>query len=278
MYRILFFETSEFTGATRVTRTIAKKVQTRFDVRTAVINDLQHPNAEIKDAIETRQPDIVFSSFSCINPEVILSGKENGLTVIIRQDYNLKDLNAYTKEKIYVTYPKADWIIAQTPEMKQEIMSYEALCDCRIKVIENPIDEKDILQKAMMPNPFKDNGCFHFLWVGRKDPIKDLPTLQKAFEIVHNQYPNTDLTIISNDQNPYRWMKHADCLVISSISEASPNVLREALFLGTNVISTNCSPIVRKYLPSNYIANVGCEEELAIVMKNALMQNKQLII
>lgn len=273
MKRILFFETPDFTGATRVTRTIAKKVSGHFETRTAVINDNIDVKEGINAAIAKDKPDILFSSFSSINPEVISVGKENWLTVVVRQDYKLGDLTDATKQRIYKTYPYADWVIAQTAELKQEMLSCEPLKDCRIKVVENPLDEEDILEKAKDPNPFPDNGNFHFLWVGRRDPIKDLPTLQKAFEILHEDYPDTDLTLVSDDPNPYRWMKHADCLVISSVSEASPNVLREALFLGTKVISTDCSPIVRRLLPQNRIAKVSDYKDLANVMVNELRNN-----
>lgn len=274
MKRILFFETTIYTGATRVTRTIAKKISGRFDVRTVVINEIKNPKEEIEEAIGREQPDILFSSFSAINPDVILAGKERNLIVVVRSDYNFKDLSTEAQEKILATYPKADWIIAQTPEMKEDLLAKDDLQKCRIKVVENPLDEEDILLKASEPNPFPDNGCFHFLWVGRRDPIKDLPTLHKAFDLVHEQFPNTDLTLVSDDDNPYRWIKNADCLVISSISEASPNVLREALFLGTDVISTDCSPSVRRLLLPEHIAKVSNVESLSRVMLSIVKRTK----
>lgn len=270
MKRILFFETPEFTGATRVTRTIEKKVRGHFETRTAVINDKNNIEEEINKAIAKEEPDILFSSFTSINPEVISVGKEYGLIVVVRQDYKLSDVTDTTKKRIFRTYTNADCVIAQTHEMKQELQSYDELKDCRIKVIENLLDEEDILEKAKAPNPFPDNRNFHFLWVGRRDPIKDIPTLQNAFDIVHQHYPKTDLTLVSDDTNPYRWMKNADCIVISSISEASPNVLREALFLGTKVVSTDCSPIVKRLLTSDRIANVSDTNDLADKMCQAI--------
>lgn len=274
MKRILFFETTTFTGATRVTRTIAKKISGLFDVRTAVISEIKNPNEEIEEAIAREQPDILFSSFSVINPGVIRAGKEMNLIVVVRSDYNFKDLSSEVQERILETYPKADWIIAQTPEMKEDLLGKDALQKCRIKVIENPLDEEDILLKASEPNPFQDNGCFHFLWVGRRDSIKDLQTLHKAFELVHEHYPKTDLTLVSNDNNPYRWINNADCLVISSISEASPNVLREALFLGTDVVSTDCSPSMRRFLLPEQIAKVNDVESLSKVMLSIVKRTK----
>lgn len=264
--RILFLETTEFTGATRVTRTLAKKCNSRFDVSSAIITNLTEPKDEIRKVIEKVKPQIVFCSFSAMNPDVIEVGKEKQLSVIVRNDYNLRDLTIENKKRIKETYSKADFIIVQTPEMKKELLREDALQDCRIKVVENPLDEEDILQKAAEQNPFMGNGCYHFLWVGRKDPIKDLPTLERAFELVHERFPKTDLALVMEDPNPYRWIKYADCLVISSISEASPNVLREALFLGTDVVSTDCSPTVKRLLSHDRIAEVGNAAALARVM------------
>lgn len=272
MKRILFFETTTYTGATRVTRTIAKEIGRHFETRTTLVNDLSNSKKEIREAIEKEHPEILFSSFTLINPDVIEVGEERGLTVIVRSDYKLFDIEPEQRVRVINTYPKADWVIAQTPEMKQEMLSCESLKNCRIKVIDNPLDEEDILEKAKAPNPFPENGFFHFLWVGRRDPIKDLPTLQKAFNLVHKRHPKTDLTLISDDPNPYRWMKYADCMVISSTSEASPNVLKEALLLGTKVVSTDCSPIVKRLLTSNRVANISDAENLANKMQLVICQ------
>lgn len=264
MKKILFFETKEFTGATRVTRTLAKAAKHNYEVAFAKVCD--NVREDIESAIAGERPDILFSSFAEINPRVIQVGKQNNLYVVVRNDYNLKDVSKEQKKRIIETYPYADEIIAQTEEMKYELLQNNCADASKVKVMDNPLDEEDILQKAIEPNPFPDNGCFHFLWVGRKTPIKDLPTLQKAFEIVNKLYSQTDLTLVSNDSNPYRWMKNSDCLVISSFSEASPNVLREAMFLGTPVISTNCSETVRKLLQSKYIVPTHNPEALAKAM------------
>lgn len=264
MKKVLFFETKVFTGATRVTRTLAKKAKKDYQVAFAQVGD--NVKEDIETAIESERPDILFSSFIRINPEVIEAGKRRALYVIVRNDYNINDVTGDVKERVQETYPMADIIISQTEGMKEELIRELGVDSSIIKVMVNPLDEEDILQKAAEPNPLQDNGCFHFLWVGREDPIKDLPTLRKAFEIVHNQHPNTDLSLVTDDPNPFRWMKYADCLVISSMSEASPNVLREALFLGTQVISTDCSETVRQLLPKENIVPVNQPMLLAEAM------------
>ena len=276
MKKILFFETKEFTGATRVSHTLAKAANTMYKVAFAQVGD--NINADIESAIEAEEPDILFSSFIRINSDVIEIGKKHGLYVIIRNDYNLGDINEETCVRALHAYPMADEIIAQTKEMRDDLVSVLDIEPYKVRVIDNPLDEEDILEKAKESNPFHDNGFFHFLWVGRKDPIKDLATLQKAFEIVHHSYPDADLTLISEDPNPYRWMQNADCLVISSKSEASPNVLREALFLRIPVVSTDCSPTVRKLLNDNSIAQVGNPNDLANKMIAVIKMSELLLV
>src|SRR5207245_6286319 len=43
-------------------------------------------------------------------------------------------------------------------------------------------------------------------------------------------------------RNPYPFIKHADLLVLPSRNEAFPNVVLEAIALGTPVVATNCTP------------------------------------
>ncbi len=268
MKKILFFETKQFTGATRVTRTLAKAASKKYVVAFARVGD--NVVEDLEYAIEKELPNILFSSFIHINPDVIKAGIDRGMHVVIRNDYMLKDVEENVKFKAFEWYPQADRIIVQTEEMLQELLQMMNLDSTRVRILDNPLDEDDILEKSNVPNPFPNNGNFHFLWVGREDPIKDISTLKEAFKIVHGCYLRTDLTLISNDPNPYRWMKYANCLVISSISEASPNVLKEALFLGTKVVSTDCSPIIRKLLPPEMISPIRDIKGLASVMINAL--------
>jgi len=268
MKKILFYEVNEFTGATRVTRTLAKEAKKQYKVAIALVKN--HIEEDIESAIKKETPDILFSSFIRINPDVIRIGKAKDLAVIVRNDYKLADVSEGIKRKVIETYPLANEIIVQTEEMRQELLQYINIDSSIVRVMDNPLDKEYILEKAKAQNPFPNDGNYHFLWVGRKDPIKDIPTLEKAFELVHKRYPKTDLSLISDDPNPYRWMKNADCIVISSKSEASPNVLREALFLEKSVISTDCCETVRQLLPKNRIVPVGDYKALADIMASMI--------
>lgn len=257
-------------------RTIAKTLRDRYEVVFAIVNNKKENLKDcIREQVHQNHPDILFSSFVTINTEVIEVGKEQGLLVVIRTDYKFSDISQSLLLRIKETYPLADQLVAQTNEMSIELKSIEGVQPQKVIVLENPLDKEEILKKAAEPNPFCADGNFHFLWVGREEPIKDVETLKKAFQIVQEKYPHTDLSLVSNDENPYRWMKYADCLVISSKSEASPNVLREALFLGTPVVSTDCSPTVRLLLPKTRIARVSDPLDLSVKMIMAMNEIKE---
>lgn len=150
----------------------------------------------------------------------------------------------------------ADLVIAQTEESRKELIDCIHLDNAKVIVKENPIDKEGILNKIRnSTNPYPDNGCIHFVWVGRFDPVKDLDMLLKAFAIVHRKEQAIELYLVGNpdnpqkymmdgvhlvgfQDNPYPWIKCSDCLLLSSKSETNPNVVLESLFLGTPVIST----------------------------------------
>ena len=72
--------------------------------------------------------------------------------------------------------------------------------------------------------------------------------------------------------NPYIYVKHADCFVLSSRNEGLPNVLIEALYLGTPSAATTCIPIIERIIENGetgYLAESENPESLAKAMINA---------
>ena len=272
--RLLFFYTTEITGATKVSQYIQKCLGDSYITTSYICKS--DDETEIEQILIEQHPDIVFCSFIHLSPIVIKTAHRIGnIRIIIRNDYFLKDVDKIRYQEVLKTYQLADLLIAQTEQMRLELLSLN-VHPSKIVVLSNPLDKEKI---RMMANdggdPYPDDDCFHYLWVGRKDPIKDLETLKTSFSIVRKHFPNSTLTLISDNPNPYRWMKHADCFILSSKSEASPNVLKEALFLQVPVVSTSCSPIVEKLVnngKNGYIVEVGN----AMMMANAMIDVRNL--
>lgn len=99
---------------------------------------------------------------------------------------------------------------------------------------------------------------------GRLERQKDFPTLIRAFAQVRGERPcrllilgdgggrarlqalsaelgiTADVDLPGFQANPYPFLARADLFVLSSRWEGSPNVLTEALALGTPVVATDC--------------------------------------
>ncbi|HMW17539.1 MAG TPA: glycosyltransferase [Accumulibacter sp.] len=128
----------------------------------------------------------------------------------------------------------------------------------RIERLYNPFDV-DAIRNAATASAALPSGPF-VVHVGRFSPQKRHDLLFAAFRQLP---PTRQLVLLCHDQpelrsmivdhglenrvvvagfqtNPYPWIAAADLLVLCSDHEGMPNVLVEALLLGTPVVSTDC--------------------------------------
>lgn len=165
------------------------------------------------------------------------------------------------------TYLFADSIIAVSAGVARDTAALTGIALDQIKVIPNPVITSRLVKKANEPlsHPWYSPGQPRvILACGRLTRQKGLSTLIKAFALVRkkrhlrliilgegNKRPElenliTKLGVKSDVQlpgfvpNPYPYMQKATLFVLSSLWEGSPNVLTEAMALGTPVVSTDC--------------------------------------
>lgn len=255
MKRILFTMGVVPTGAERVSRTIARLLdRAEYEPCFATVE----PGVDVDGILSDFLPDVVFCSqihlAKLIADSVSLHPE---IKLVFRCNYMLQDLDAKVVAEASEAYQKADLVIAQTEEMRNQLTDTFSLSAESVMVLRNPVDTEMVSELAGTTTPYPDDGKKHFLWVGRFDPIKDLPTLLDAFGIMHSSNPDTVLYLVGDcpnsglyqhdgvvlkgfQQNPFPWIKFADCLVLCSKSEALPNVVLEALSLGVPVVCTRC--------------------------------------
>lgn len=247
--------------------------------------------------------DVVFCSTFMINTKMLaLSWFFPKTKFIVRNNNNLYSLSSLQRKIISLTYRNADVVIAQTEEMRNELLSQMSYLNGKVVMLHNPIDTDRIEKLSMAASPYPCNNGKIIVASGRFSPAKGFDVLLKAFSIVQQSIPDAKLYILGrNDEdnpvyqslinmtkalniekkvffegfkeNPYCYIKNADCFVLSSRNEGLPNVLIEALYIGTPVAATVCIPIIRRIVKegvNGYFADVENVESLAKAIISAV--------
>lgn len=254
------------------------------------------------------KPYAVFSSvFNLSNKYLPFRWMFPKTKVIIRCDNYLYTYNEKQQKIISRLYPKADYIIAQTQEMKDELVNI-GIDEAKVKALQNPIDRQTIDKKvAGTESPYPDNGKKHFVAVGRFNEQKGFDMLIDAIIQVHKSRQDVDIYIVGDysignghihqsimlkakdagvedlvhcvgyKDNPYVYVKNADCFVLSSRWEGLPNVLIESLYLGTPVAAFKCIPVIERIIEdgvTGYCAEKDSVSSLADAMIKTLELGK----
>jgi glycosyltransferase involved in cell wall biosynthesis len=164
-------------------------------------------------------------------------------------------------------YRWADGIVAVSQGVAEDLARITSLPLGRIRVIYNPVGTSELLEEAKkgLDHPwFAQKEPPVVLGVGRLTKQKDFSTLIHAFALVRQHYPARLMILGEGEQrsslgalvcelgladevalpgfveNPYAYMARAAVLVLSSAWEGLPNVLIEAMAVGTPVVATDC--------------------------------------
>lgn len=251
--------------------------------------------------IRKSKPDVIFVSQGYYNLMVLALRKLRLIsTKVIIRDNNMPSSHGKTQIVLSrILFPKADKIIAQTKEMKDEMVKFYNLKHDRITVINNPID-KDLILAKIKEDEIVKVGSPQYVFCGRISEQKDLKTLLNAFSIVKRYKPHANLWIIGNEgpkayvesvyklisslslkesvsllgyqSNPYKYINAADVFVLSSVYEGLPNVLIEAMYLGKPVAVTESIPYISQIInngQNGYISKIKDPQILASSMINA---------
>ena len=255
-------------------------------------------------AIRKESPDIVFSSTMYISTKLLLLQPFfKRVKFIVRSENNFFTFSNRQQWMIRRLYRRAQKVIAQTDEMRTELVETACLPEEKVIAIQNPQDFKTISIMAQETNPFADVSKRYFVASGRFAPAKGFDILIQAFAKVVKQIGNAELYIVGRNsgpnesyykqiqesidslglkekihcvghqKNPYVYVKNADCFVLSSRNEGLPNVLIEALYLGTPAAATRCIPAIARIVEegkTGTLAEPENPDELANAMLDAV--------
>lgn len=171
--------------------------------------------------------------------------------------------------------PRADRIVAVSRGIRDDLVERFNISDALIDVTRNPIDVETLRFKARAEIPSADLPAGAgplVVGVGRLEWIKGFDLLVEALGAVRRTVParlalvgdgtaRADLEALAASlgldgcvsfpgyrENPMPYMAAADLLVLPSRTEAWPNVIGEAMAIGTPVLAARCSPGVEEFL------------------------------
>ncbi len=206
------------------------------------------------------------------------------------------------RQVIKFTYNGADLVIAQTDYMRNDLINSYKLKGDKVKTIRNIVDAGFLYNKASEQSDVNyQSDSFNIIAAGALYSVKGFDLLITAFAEIANKRMNATLTIIGAERyedgyskklqllieqytlcdriklaghksNPYPYIKNADLLVMSSRKEGYPNVVLEALTLGTPVIATNVvdwSGVIKNGC-NGYIVEKGSVKGLASAIDKAI--------
>ncbi|MGC8979219.1 glycosyltransferase [Caldisericum sp.] len=258
--------------------------------------------------LKAEKPDVLLSSLSHANIVAIVAKNisKDDAKLIIREDntpsqerknnHSLKVKLIPLLVKNY--YPMADFVVAVSEGVKDDLVNFVKVPSEKVKVIYNPVISPELFEKAREPvdHPWfisKEHPVI--LGVGRLTKQKDFPTLLKAFALVRKEV-DARLVILGEGKerqnleklakelgiseyvwmpgfvdNPYKYMSKASVFVLSSIYEGLANVLIEALALGVPVVSTDCPSGPREVLEDGKYGKLVPVSDVE-ALKNAIIE------
>jgi glycosyltransferase involved in cell wall biosynthesis len=179
--------------------------------------------------------------------------------------YKFYKKESYRKKLIKNRYSKLDEIVCVSEDSKNEFISLFGSFKS-MPVIFNLLDEKAVYKKAKTPNEHNSHTCTLFVAIGSYFPVKGYDKLIAAAAILKLKQMDFIIHIYGQGylkqtlqqqiikanvedevllkgfvKNPYPYILAADVFIMTSVSEAMPMALCEAMILGKPTLVTNCS-------------------------------------
>jgi len=204
-------------------------------------------------------------------------------------------------------YPLADAIVADSQGSAEDIIRCGGIPRNLVRCIYNPVIDSTMMALAKKPVShvfFEPGAPPVVLGAGTLFPVKDFPTLIKAYHSVQKKHP-CNLIILGEgpdrnrleqlieelgikgkvslpgfSDNPYGYMARTAVFVVSSVRESMSLVLVEAISLGATAVASNCDYGPREILQNGKFGRlvpVGDVAAMANAIELALIEPRRQI-
>ena len=226
----------------------------------------------IKRKIQTFQPDVVHAHYGLSGLLANLQRQVPVVTTYHGSDINERKILPFSKLSMWLS----SWNIfvsRKTMDMAQPKKRF-SLLPCGINLTDLQLTEK--LEARRMMN--LDDGKKYVLFAGAFDnAVKNAPLAQNAVALLQDDgvellelkgYSREEVTLL---------MCAADVFLMTSVSEGSPQVIKEALACGCPIVSVDVGDVKERIegIDGCYVAKSGEAKELSGLLNTLLANGKR---
>jgi glycosyltransferase involved in cell wall biosynthesis len=222
--------------------------------------------------VRRTRPDVLFTTLGHLNLLAMLAKPLYGrpAPALVARETNIPSRNLEQSPRPWLfrllyrlLYPRFDRVVCQSRDMRDDLVGRFGVPVARTRVIHNPVDADAVRAKAASGKADLPPGRVNLVAAGKLLQQKGFDLLLAALaqlpadrfhlailgqgplrETLEAQAKGLGLigrvTFAGFQANPYPWLAQAGLFVLSSRYEGLPNVVLEALTLGTPVVAFRC--------------------------------------
>ncbi|MBR0072235.1 MAG: glycosyltransferase family 4 protein [Bacteroidales bacterium] len=221
----------------------------------------------LKQKIKECQPDIIHAQYNLSGITAVLQNKVPAVTTYHGSDINERKVLRFSKLAMRLSAWNI-FVSQKTLEIAKPSKKY-TLLPCGIDLTELQLTDKQEARRRMHLDADKK----YILFSGAFDnKVKNVPLAKAA--VAQLDYPNVELLELKG-YSRYEvtlLMCAADAFLMTSLSEGSPQVIKEAMACGCPIVSVDVGDVRERTegVEGCYVANTRNPKDLAHLLKKAL--------